>query len=152
MILSWSSGGWTLQFPCRCLESFPSRCSHISHSQVCCRGIITFNAVIIVIVTWNSVASLGKCGTYTSAFTTVSTLTHQGRVMYNHQIIVINLLGPSDDIWRHRAGSTLAQVMACCLTALSHYLNQYWLIISQVQSQSPAGNFTRDTSAINELN
>ena len=27
-----------------------------------------------------------------------------------------------------RSGSTLAQVMACCLTATSHYLNQCWLI------------------------
>ena len=26
--------------------------------------------------------------------------------------------------WRQRSGSTLAQVMACCLTAPSHYLNQ----------------------------
>ena len=32
--------------------------------------------------------------------------------------------------WRHRSGSTLAQVMACCLTAPSQYLNQCWLIIS----------------------
>ena len=32
--------------------------------------------------------------------------------------------------WRHRSGSTLAQVMACNLTTPSHYLNQCWLIIS----------------------
>ena len=37
---------------------------------------------------------------------------------------VFNTLRPSDAIWRHRSGSTLAQVMACCLTAPSHYLNQ----------------------------
>ena len=41
-------------------------------------------------------------------------------------------LGPSDAIWRWRSWSTLVQVMACCLTALSHYLNQCWLIISKV--------------------
>ena len=34
-----------------------------------------------------------------------------------------NSLRPSNAIWRHRSGSTLAQVMACCLTAPSHYLN-----------------------------
>ena len=34
-----------------------------------------------------------------------------------------DLLGPSEAIWRQRSGSTLAQVMACCLTAPSHYLN-----------------------------
>ena len=42
----------------------------------------------------------------------------------------LNSLWPTDAIWRHRSGSTLAQVMACCLTAPSHYLNQCWLIIS----------------------
>ena len=44
----------------------------------------------------------------------------------------INPLWPSGAIWRHGSGSTLAQVMACCLTAPSHYLNQCWLIISDV--------------------
>ena len=43
-----------------------------------------------------------------------------------------NSLRPSDAIWRPRSGSTLAQVMACCLTAPSHYLNQCWLIIRKV--------------------
>ena len=42
----------------------------------------------------------------------------------------INSLRPSDAIWWHRTGSTLAQVMACCLTAPSHNLNQCWLIIN----------------------
>ena len=35
-------------------------------------------------------------------------------------------------IWWHKSWSTLAQVMACCLMAPSHYLNQCWLIISEV--------------------
>ena len=48
-----------------------------------------------------------------------------------------------------RSGSTLAQVMACCLTAPSHYLNQCWLILSKVQWHSSGGNFIRDTPAIN---
>ena len=63
---------------------------------------------------------------------------------------VINSLWPSDTIWWHRSGSTLAQVMACCLMALSmlsHYLNQYWLIIHKVYWHSSEGNFIRDTSA-----
>ena len=29
-------------------------------------------------------------------------------------------------VWQHRSGSTLAQQMACCLMASSHYLDQYW--------------------------
>ena len=44
----------------------------------------------------------------------------------------VNPLRPSDAIWQHRSGSTLAQVMACCLTAPSHYMNKFWLIISKV--------------------
>ena len=38
-------------------------------------------------------------------------------------------LWTSDVIWRWIPGSSLAQVMACCLTAPSHYLNQCWLLI-----------------------
>ena len=49
---------------------------------------------------------------------------------------VLASLRPSDTIWWQRSGSTLAQVMACCLTAPSHYLNQCWLIISEVQWHS----------------
>ena len=61
----------------------------------------------------------------------------------------VNSLGISYAIWRQIYGSTLAQVMACCLTAPSHYLNQCWLIISKVGWHSFKGKFTRDTSAIN---
>ena len=32
--------------------------------------------------------------------------------------------------------------MACCLTAPSHYLNQCWLLISQILWHSPESNFT----------
>ena len=53
-------------------------------------------------------------------------------IIEKHVFAVINSLRPSDAIWRRRSESTLAQVMACCLTAPSHYLNQYWLIISKV--------------------
>ena len=45
---------------------------------------------------------------------------------------IINSLAPSDAIWWQKSGSTLAQVMACCLTAQSHYLNQCWLINTKV--------------------
>ena len=40
-------------------------------------------------------------------------------------------LWPNDVMWRQRSGSTLAQVIACCLMAASHYLNQCWLITNQ---------------------
>ena len=63
-----------------------------------------------------------------------------------------NSLWPSDVRWRHGSGSRLAQVMACCLTAPSHYLNRCWLIINKVHWHSHEGNFTRDTSAISHSN
>ena len=62
-------------------------------------------------------------------------------------VLSFNSLRSSEAIWRHRSGSTLAQVMACCLTASSHYLNQCWLIISKVLWHSSQGNFMRDTSS-----
>ena len=46
--------------------------------------------------------------------------------MYTHWHV--NSLLHSDAIWQLRSGSTLAQLMVCCLTAPSHYLNQCWLI------------------------
>ena len=63
--------------------------------------------------------------------------------------LLLNSLWPSDAIWQQRSGSTLAQVKACCLTAPSHYLNQCWLIISEVQWHSYQGNFTTGASTIN---
>ena len=62
----------------------------------------------------------------------------------------LNRLWPSDVIWRDRRRSTFAQVMVCCLTAPSHYLNQCWCIINQDQWHSSEGNFARDTTAINQ--
>ena len=64
--------------------------------------------------------------------------------------IDVNSLWPRDAIWgqRWRSGSTLAQLMAWCLMAPSHYLNQCWLIGSMVQAHWSEGNFTRNTSAI----
>ena len=37
----------------------------------------------------------------------------------------IELLWSSDAIWLQKSRPTLTQVVACCLTAASHYLNQY---------------------------
>ena len=55
---------------------------------------------------------------------------------------VINSLCPSDAIWGHRSGSTLAQVMACCLMAPSHYLDQCWIIIKGALQHSTDSSFT----------
>ena len=61
---------------------------------------------------------------------------------------VIYTLWPSDATWQHRSGSTLAQVMACCLTAPSHYLNQCWLINNEVLWHLHEGNFTGNAQEI----
>ena len=61
--------------------------------------------------------------------------------------VPVKSLWPCDAIWRHRSGSTLAQVMACCLTAPSHYLNQCWPLISEVLWCSPESNFTMSAQA-----
>ena len=43
---------------------------------------------------------------------------------------------------QHESESTLAQVMACCLMASSHYQSQCWLAIGEVLWHSPEGNYT----------
>ena len=63
-------------------------------------------------------------------WTTIPAPSHPGQVTTTH--LKVNSLWPSDTIWRHSSGSPLAQVMACCLTAPSHYLHQCWLTISKV--------------------
>ena len=78
-------------------------------------------------------------------------LCYRKRQIYFY-VSIIDSLWPSDAIWWQRSGSTLAQVMACCLTAPSHYLNQCWLIISEVQWHSYQGKFTRYASTINHQN
>ena len=60
-------------------------------------------------------------------------------------VILPSSLRPSGAMWRQGTGSTLAQVMACCLTAPSHFLDQCWLIISKVLWRSCEANFTRNT-------
>ena len=40
------------------------------------------------------------------------------------------LLLVTDTIWQCGTWSTLDGIMACCLTALSHFLKQYWPIVS----------------------
>ena len=72
-----------------------------------------------------------------------------------HQISVgFNSLEPSDAIWRQRTRSTLAQVMACCLPAPSHYLNQCWLIMNLMLWHPPGNNYIeiyQNISSINEF-
>ena len=61
---------------------------------------------------------------------------------------LMNSLWPRDASWWNRSGTTLAQVMVCCLTATSHYLDQCWIIISSAQ----VPHLYKNTSAINHWN
>ena len=70
----------------------------------------------------------------------------------HHTCKNINSLWPSDIT----SGSKLTQVMACCLTATSYYLNQCWLTISisKVLGHSPKSNSTmspQETILYNEI-
>ena len=58
-------------------------------------------------------------------------------------------LWSNDAIWWHRSVSTLAQAVACCLTAPSHYLNLYWLITNGVLWSAPENKFTGSVQSIN---
>ena len=49
----------------------------------------------------------------------------------------VNSLQPSDTMWHCRPWLTLAEVMAYCLMAPSHYLRQCWQIISVRSSHIP---------------
>ena len=42
-----------------------------------------------------------------------------------------------NSLWHHMATQNLAQVTACCQTALSHYLNQCWQFIVEILWHSP---------------
>ena len=64
------------------------------------------------------------------------------RKLYGYRLSIhFNSLRPSDAIWRQWFWTTLAQVMACCLTAPSHYLNQCWLIIRRVLWHTSGSSF-----------
>ena len=60
----------------------------------------------------------------------------------------VNTLWPSEAMWWHVSVAMLDQVMVCCLTAPSHYLNQCWLIIKGVLWHSPDSNFTQSTTRV----
>ena len=70
--------------------------------------------------------------------------------MYNIILYKFSSFWPSDPVRRQGTESTLAQVMACCLTTPSHYLNQCWLIISEVLWHSLEGIIMRRSKDTNQ--
>ena len=65
------------------------------------------------------------------------------------RLVHINSLWHSDTIWCQGSGSTLAQVMACCQMAPSHYLNQCRLINTDVLWHASECNFTGSAQDFN---
>ena len=73
-------------------------------------------------------------------------------VMPCHNIQIrayVNSLWHRDAIWRHRTGSILAQVMACCLVAPSHHLNPFWLVNDAVLLHSVSSSSMSSAQHIN---
>ena len=60
----------------------------------------------------------------------------------------IKALRPSEAIWLQRSGSTLPELMACCLMAPSHHLNQCWLIMNLVVRNPLVGIRCQQTAGI----
>ena len=80
---------------------------------------------------------------------TMHTLVHRQREAFidgNFEQVLtkcrVNTLWHSDAIWLHRIESTLPQVLACCLTPPSHYLNQCWVVITEALWHSLGKKFT----------
>ena len=55
----------------------------------------------------------------------------------NGRVQIIYWMWPSDTIWAHSSGSTMAYLIASCLTSTNYYLKQCWFIISDVLWHSP---------------
>ena len=51
----------------------------------------------------------------------------------------VNSLWLIEAAWHRRTCLIFVQLMPCCLAAPNHYLNQWWLIISEVFRHSPEG-------------
>ena len=64
----------------------------------------------------------------------------------------INLLWPNDTIWLYRPGSALAQVMAWCVTALSHCLSQCWFIVNWTIRNKFQWNFNENNKFSIDVN
>ena len=68
-------------------------------------------------------------------------------VTCSNEVNYIDSLWHSDAIWRHRSGSTLAQVMACSLTVPRYCLNQCRFQINEIQWRSHESNLSTSVQA-----
>ena len=59
---------------------------------------------------------------------------------------LLNLIWLSDAKWCRRSWSTFAEILDCCLTAPSHYINQCWQLINELLWHSSLELFCREWS------
>ena len=57
-------------------------------------------------------------------------------------------LPPSDIMWQHRAGPTLAQVIPCYLSAPHHYLYQSWFTISMISEVNLRRSISQEIQSV----
>ena len=108
---------WPWTYGCDVTEKCATK--EFDRGQRCAVG--AAEALRMTTVTWPRHAADGKSGRSAGGPLVI-------------QMTLINSLRPFDTIWWQGSGSTLVQVMACCLMAPSHCLNQCWLIIGMVKS------------------
>ena len=85
------------------------------------------SVTFLVLFTWYTVTRLGKF--MPDTFDNNASYKRAWNICFLARSPLCNSLWPIDAIWWHICGSALPQVMACCLMATSHYLNQCWLNI-----------------------
>ena len=147
-LLSHPHHGWLIcisrNWDCTILKNYNwvifLQCSHDKNSTVkyCVSFLCSHNNVFITFVIAMLCMVLG-CKILVRVITRLTTNWGQNILMSGNRFLLeqlalthYGLVTPYGD----RSGSTLAQVMAWCLTAPSHYLNQCWLIINEVHWHS----------------
>ena len=98
----------------------------------CIRNLIAIGAIVMSDLNEPSIWSLCILliiSSHISICTWYNLITY---IMQTYTTTVLTSFWSSDAIQWHRFGSSLAQLMTCCLTVSSHYLNRCWLNIGEV--------------------
>ena len=120
------------------------------------RGALMFSLISAWINGWVNNRKTGDLRRHRTHYDVMGTDRHENQSVphdwkkkrFWRAVVSTNLLWHSDAIWRHISGSTLAQIIVCCLTTPINYLYQCWLIIKVVMWHSSENNFT----SVHELN
>ena len=86
-------------------------------------GIVQLGLKMVEVPSW--IALKNPCLKWVVYITSATDESAWYQILLKH----FNSICPSDPIWFWRSLSTLVQVLACCLTASSYYLNQCWIEI-----------------------